>query len=125
MPFWHNVAMTMTPSKTVEKSKLRAMRLERGLSQAQLAERTGYDQSTIQRLESGRRRMKDYQYAALARALGCTASELIESDGVAFVDQGVKEAAEILSALSPDQRALWFQVGHSFIEPRQKRKDMD
>ena len=57
--------------------RLRALRAERGLTLAQVAERASIDVSTLSRLESGKRRLALDHIPALAAALGVTADELL------------------------------------------------
>lgn len=49
--------------------RLRALRIERGLTQMELAERCGIDNKTISRAENGRFAISIDQVARLARAL--------------------------------------------------------
>lgn len=122
---WHNMPMDRTPSNRASKSRIRQRREGLDLTQAQLADLAGFDQSTIHKLETGKLRMKDYQYQALARALRCKVADIVEDAEGALVDPDLEEAEKILSGLTKDQRALWFQVGHSFKEPRRRTKNLD
>lgn len=58
-------------------SRLKRARAERGLSQAQLAQEVGVDQSTISRIESDPDRSTLAQLRAVAQALGIDISDLI------------------------------------------------
>jgi transcriptional regulator with XRE-family HTH domain len=57
--------------------RLRALRTERGLTLAEVAERAGMDASTLSRLESGARRLTLDHLPVLARALGVRADDLL------------------------------------------------
>jgi transcriptional regulator with XRE-family HTH domain len=57
--------------------RLRALRTERGLTLAEVAERAGMDASTLSRLESGARRLTLDHIPVLARALGVRADDLL------------------------------------------------
>lgn len=57
--------------------RLRALRLERGLTLEAVAARAALDVSTLSRLETGRRRLALDHLPALAQALGVTADELL------------------------------------------------
>jgi len=57
--------------------RLRARRTEKRLSQRELADRTGVEQSQISRLERGERGASIDNLAALARELGTTVSDLV------------------------------------------------
>jgi transcriptional regulator with XRE-family HTH domain len=50
--------------------RLRASRLERGLSQAELAEVTGISRVAVSEIESGRRKVGSLELATLSRVLG-------------------------------------------------------
>lgn len=57
--------------------RLRAARTKKGLSQRELAERTGMEQSQISRIEKGEKGASVENLAALARELGTTVSYLV------------------------------------------------
>jgi transcriptional regulator with XRE-family HTH domain len=57
--------------------RLRELRLERGMTLQQVAERASIDLSTLSRLEAGKRRLALDHLAGLAAALGVTADELL------------------------------------------------
>ena len=59
--------------------RLRELRIERGLTLAQVAERASIDLSTLSRLESGKRRMALDHLPVLAAALGVSSDQLLES----------------------------------------------
>jgi transcriptional regulator with XRE-family HTH domain len=59
--------------------RLRELRLERGMTLQQVAERASIDVSTLSRLEAGKRRLAFDHLAGLAAALGVTADELLLS----------------------------------------------
>ena len=62
-------------------ARLRALRIERGLTQDQLGERAGMDPAEIRRLESGRRDPGVRVLSRLAQGLEVPASSLLdESD---------------------------------------------
>jgi transcriptional regulator with XRE-family HTH domain len=57
--------------------RLRELRLERGLTLADVAERASIDVSTLSRLEAGKRRLAVDHLPALAAALGVRADDLL------------------------------------------------
>ena len=57
--------------------RLRQLRVERGLTLQQVAERASIDLSTLSRLEAGKRRLALDHIPALAAALGVSADELL------------------------------------------------
>lgn len=58
-------------------SNVRRVRLERGLTQEELSERSGFSQSYISELELGRRNPTVISLFELAQALGSTPVELL------------------------------------------------
>ncbi|MFI5297223.1 MAG: helix-turn-helix domain-containing protein [Polyangiales bacterium] len=73
----------MEPAKqrTIRKSiaaNIRRLREEQGLSQAELAERSGVDLRVLQRIESGKVDFRVSSFVALAEALTVTAGPLVE-----------------------------------------------
>jgi DNA-binding transcriptional LysR family regulator/DNA-binding Xre family transcriptional regulator len=79
MPNWHKPGPRRRASATDEalRRRLRALRLAKGMSQAELARRTNMTASTVSRLESGGRRLAVDHLAPLAAALEVTVGELI------------------------------------------------
>ncbi|MEV4419029.1 XRE family transcriptional regulator [Patulibacter sp. NPDC049589] len=65
--------------QTRVRARLRALRTERGLTLAEAARRAGMDPSSLSRLESGARRLTLDHLPVLARALGVTVDDLLES----------------------------------------------
>jgi transcriptional regulator with XRE-family HTH domain len=59
------------------RTRLRALREERGLSLDAVAQAAGMDPSTLSRLETGKRRLAVDHLAPLARALGTTVDALL------------------------------------------------
>jgi transcriptional regulator with XRE-family HTH domain len=57
--------------------RLRELRVERGMTLQQVAERASIDVSTLSRLEAGKRRLALDHLPGLAAALGVTADELL------------------------------------------------
>jgi transcriptional regulator with XRE-family HTH domain len=69
--------------------RIRELRLERGLTQVQLAERCGMPQSTISRIESGSTTGVDFETLnRVAQALGVHPADLIAFDQVVFDYRG-------------------------------------
>jgi transcriptional regulator with XRE-family HTH domain len=78
------------------RARLRALRLERGLSQEEVAERAGMAASTLSRLESGARRLALDHLTPLASALGVQVAELLAP---ATQDPRVKERSRIVEGI--------------------------
>lgn len=58
-------------------ARIAALRVAAGLRQADVAEVLGVDQSTLSKVESGRRRLDGYELALVADLLGTTSRELL------------------------------------------------
>lgn len=56
-------------------------RVEKGLSTYRISELTGISQSGISKLENGKRSIKVDDLIRIAKALGVTATDLIEKEG--------------------------------------------
>ena len=65
--------------QAIDGEKLRSLRKERSLSQAELAARAGTTQATISELERGLRRVQYRTTRRLASALGVEPKELLKS----------------------------------------------
>lgn len=68
----HATGRKRTPEAAAFAAQLRAERAVAGMSQDELAKRTGISASTILRLEAGSRVMDTAQLGAICRALGIT-----------------------------------------------------
>lgn len=62
------------------RERVRALRVDRGLSLASLGERCGMSASMLSRLETGERRLTVEHLVLLARALGVAVDELLDTD---------------------------------------------
>ena len=67
-----------TAPRHTNNSTIARLRIERGLTQTQLAGLVGCPQQTITRWETGQRNPGMKSLVKLARALGCTLDELVE-----------------------------------------------
>lgn len=61
-------------------NRIRAIRVERNLSQKELAEKAGLSQVNVSRYEKGQRKLEIQTAARIAEALGCTVDELITKE---------------------------------------------
>jgi transcriptional regulator with XRE-family HTH domain len=66
--------------ETVVRQRIRGLRVARGWSLDELATRCLLSPSTLSRIETGHRRIALDQMTAIARALGTTLDQLVESD---------------------------------------------
>ncbi len=60
-------------------NRLEHYRLKKGMTQTELAEKTGVLQTEISRAEKGVKDLKGLSWASIARVLGCSVDELLET----------------------------------------------
>lgn len=84
--------------------KLRQLRLERGITQAGLAEKIGVSPSTVGMYEQGRRRPDVKTVAEIASVLGCSTDELL----------GIERPSDVSDAIDGFARSLEHQPGLMF-----------
>jgi transcriptional regulator with XRE-family HTH domain len=89
---------TPTSTDALVRARLRALRVDRGLSQEEVAARAGMAASTLSRLESGDRRFALDHIAPLAAALGVEAGELLRP--VTHADPRVRERPRTVEGLT-------------------------
>lgn len=87
--------MTQTPGglDDLVRKRLRAVRLARGLSLAELAEASHLSVSTLSRIETGSRRLALDQLVTLARALDTSLDQLVATEADDVVIAPVKDHA--------------------------------
>jgi len=83
-------------------NSLKAIREREGLSQPELARRSGVSQQQISKLENSRIELKAYQLRRLAAALGCTADAIMAAPGDS--DDGAAGPDPFLDQVSHDFR---------------------
>lgn len=84
--------------------RLAALLLERGLTQKELAERTGLTPAAVSRYMSGARMPREIVVAKIAKELGVQPADLVGTESEREVDQAVQLIARNANSLSPDQR---------------------
>jgi transcriptional regulator with XRE-family HTH domain len=98
------LAVAVETGWNVMGNRLKELRRQRGLTQQQLAERSGIGQSIIAKIEVGKVRMAEHHIAKLAPALRCSGADLVaEEAGNPPLRQ---EFLKALDGLSEDQIAL-------------------
>jgi transcriptional regulator with XRE-family HTH domain len=75
------------------RKRIRALRVARGWSLDALAERARFSPSTLSRIESGQRRLALDQLVSLARALGTSLDQLVETTTEDVVSNPVHDTA--------------------------------
>lgn len=66
---------------TAPRNPVRTRRINAGLTQAEVAERAGLDQSTVSDIETGRRHGLPNTLKALADVFGCQVTDLLDDGG--------------------------------------------
>jgi transcriptional regulator with XRE-family HTH domain len=116
----------MARADELVRARLRALRLERGLSQEEVAERAGMAASTLSRLESGSRRLALDHLTPLAGALGVEVGDLLAP---ATRDPRVRERSRTVDGIVIRQLSrhapgglvvahMAFPAGHTTPDPR-------
>lgn len=93
---------------------LAELRVERGLSQRELAECIGVDKSAMSRVEAGQRGLAVDELVAVAECFGKTVDEVLRKDEVAFAfafraeadDASAREAIDLFNKVFDDFFAL-------------------
>lgn len=85
-------------------NRIKELRLDRGLSQQQLADRIGTTKATISKWEKGQRQLTLEKMYRLADALQCHHVELI--DNTAPVSDDENELLKTFRGLSEDERPI-------------------
>lgn len=86
--------MTMTTGERIKR-----YRIQNGMSQRDLEDQIDLSQSTITRIENGQRAVKPYEISAIAVALGCPESSLMETHPLR---NRVQYAARTSAGKTPD-----------------------
>lgn len=85
-------------------NRIKEIRLDRGLSQRQLADRIGTTKATISKWEKGQRQLTLEKMYRLARGLECHHVELIDDTGP--VSEEETELLKTYRGLSEDERPI-------------------
>lgn len=90
--------------------RIHILRKRRKLSQAALAESTGYSVPYISHIETGIKRASLEAVVKIADALGCTADQLLYGNQIYDDKTYLKEAMEILSDCTPSERQFLLEL---------------
>lgn len=114
-------------TEAVVRARLRALRVERGLSQEAVARRANMATSTLSRLEAGERRLALEHLTPLADALGVTVGELLAPavvadprvhgrprtvEGITFTPVSASGPARVVKMHIPAERTVPDQRTH-------------
>lgn len=93
------------------RNRLRELRKAAGLSQVELAERTGVSQSAISQMENDVIAMDTAWMRAFARELGCDPADLLsDHDNPARLAPDERALVEAYRAATPEQRELLLRL---------------
>jgi transcriptional regulator with XRE-family HTH domain len=97
-------------------NRLRALRRKAGLTQLELAERTGVSQPAISQLENGTRTLDLPWMRTFARALGCAPADLLdEQDNPYLLDDHERGLVERYRAADTEQREMLERVAAAVV----------
>ena len=97
-------------------NRVRARRKQLGLTQIQLARKSGLSQTTIADIERGRND-GSRSLLELADALNCDPEHLTKGAPIGMT-QHQRMAADLIAGMSPDQAAAWLEVGRVLVQPK-------
>ena len=110
--------------------KLKALRLERGLTLEELGNMVGIGKSTVRKWESGQiANMRRDKISALAKALGVPPTTFIDMNDEEKPAPAVKPDPErerflsIIQQLSPEDRQRLFDYAELLLQARQAKPD--
>lgn len=93
---------------------IREIRRDKGLSQGEVAERSGISRPYLAQIESGKRKLTTDMQVAIAKAMGVSPSDLIDFDAPS---QGEIEAlVSAFVSASPNQRRMMTALAKSITE---------
>lgn len=95
--------------------KVRALRLQKKLSQATLAKRAGVSQATISALEKGEPEVKHATLVQVAAALGVPLREIMKRPTKADAAAHIDDAIALAVALDPETAAAWILAGKALL----------
>lgn len=99
-------------------TRFREARKAAGLSQKALGKVLGVEKAAVSNWERGKNEPTLTNTREAARELSVTVAWLINEEGEGPVPRAHRQAVEISKQLDTDQRADWFQVGHTLAKRR-------
>ena len=100
-------------------NNVRRCRMERGLTQQELADMANVDTSTIGRIEGGSRMMSILKLHAVAQALSVSYDSLLQGDGV---DARIRNITAQLSDQTPEDLAYIERIIDSVVQYGRRHK---
>lgn len=106
--------------------RVRALRLQRGVTQVELAKLIGTHQTAVSQVEVGRRGVSVQQVVKIARALRSTPDQILGEPAVAQPDARrratrVQRRLERIESLPPAKQRVLLQMVDAFIEKHTRR----
>lgn len=99
------------------KNYIRDIRRDRGMTQADLAEKIGVEPATVQRHENGKRSLTDDMIRKYASALECQVIHILE--GITLpADDKERELLENFRRMEDKEQDLYLHTGKAFISGR-------
>lgn len=99
-------------------NRIREIREQLGLSQAQLADKVGCSQTQIDRLEKGTRDLSDHWKRRLATAMGVAPWDLLPvDDQPPRITPEEQAILELYRGLTDHERAQFRAVAHALAKP--------
>jgi transcriptional regulator with XRE-family HTH domain len=95
--------------------RIKALRIEAGLSQQHLAEKAGMSRSQLSEIETEVKPANTIRLNAIAKALGVDVEDLFEGGSK---DQYIKELERLLPTMSDDDRDMILRLARSLAQKR-------
>lgn len=89
------------------RTRLKALRVEKGLTQRQLAEKAALSLSYYTEIELGKKQMNERRLKSIAKALGVSTFDILEPDEV---DQSIENLVTVYSRLDEDKKAVVLEM---------------
>ena len=103
-------------------NRIAALRHERGLSLAELAERAGTTKAQIQKLEHGHRRLSLGWMERIALALDVKLSDLLPADQIACQHTAIESALlGVLGQLQEEDRIILVRIAQELLGASRKK----
>lgn len=103
-------------------NRIRELRELRKLTQERLADQINTTHTTIGRIETGERGLSDKWVRLISGALGVHPGELFRRLDESETEAAAREAAEIIAAMSTEDRQSWLALGRSLTNRLSARK---
>lgn len=103
-------------------SLIRKKRIEKGLTQAQLADIVGTDEYYISKIETGKRKPGRKYLPSIANALEISSDYLFGLDSNIVFHESILELEELLSSLSAEDKECIINIVKEFVKRCDKKE---